>query len=265
MAKQKKKPLQGKIVCVTRAREQSPELCQLLQEEGAEVLALPLIEILPTNHREVLDEVLEQPGVYDWIVFTSRNGVNYFFKELYRSCEDIRSIAFARIACVGKGTAEAVASFHLRVDLLPGISDAEHLAEAMVETGSLDSARVLVVTGNRNREVLPKMLEKKGRAIVDVATVYETHLNDLSSDSAALAFRAKGADAILFTSGSTVESFVDQAESLELAQGSRFPKAFSIGPITSEVMKKAGIPVYAEAAEATLESLIDRLREKLVG
>ena len=255
--------LSGKRVCLTRSKKQSQRLADLLRARGAEILELPLIEVLPTADRKVFDEILEQPGVYDWIVFTSGNGVRIFFDELFRKCGDIRSIAFARIACVGQATADAVAEYFLRVDLLPEDANATSLGEAMVATGSLDSARVLVVAGNRNRSDLRMILEDEGHAIVDVAEVYETKSVDLAGSPEATAFREKGADAILFTSASTVEAFVSQAGTFRIEAGARVPKAFSIGTMTSEALAAAGIPLTAEAAEANLESLVGAVVEKL--
>lgn len=255
--------LQNKRICVTRARSQAGRLIGLLEERGAEVLELPLIEVGPASDRTVLNEILEQPGVYDWIVFTSANGVHRFFRELFRACGDIRSIAFARIACVGTATGDAVREHLLRVDLEPGEANAASLGEELVQSGSLDSARVLVVAGNRNRDTLARLLEEEGHAIVDVAEVYETKLLDLSGSDSAEEFRAKGADAILFTSASTVEAFANQAESLQISSGARVPKAFSIGPTTSEALAAAGIPLAAQSEESSLESLVEALVETL--
>lgn len=255
--------LADKRICITQARSQSGRLAGLLEEKGAEVLELPLIEVGAAADRAVIDEVLEQPGVYDWIVFTSGNGVRRFFEELVRACGDIRSIAFARIACVGAATAEAVRAHFLRVDLEPPEANAASLGAALVETGSLDSARVLVVAGNRNRDTLARILEEDGRAIVDVAEVYETKTVPLEGAPEAERFRQLGADAILFTSASTVESFASQAGALQLAPGARVPKAFSIGPMTSEALAAAGIPLAAEAAGARLESLVAAVIAKI--
>ncbi|MEM9018545.1 MAG: uroporphyrinogen-III synthase [Verrucomicrobiota bacterium] len=257
------KSLSGKRICITRAREQSARLASLLLEEGAEVVGLPLIEVYPSKERGVFEEVLEQPGVYDWIVFTSANGVKFFFEALIERCEDLRSIGFARIACVGNATADAVRSLRLRVDLIPEEATGDALASSLVESGSLDNARVLVVVGNRNKDTLARTLEEDGHAIVDIAEVYETRLADLSKSDIAGNFRKKGADAILFTSGSTVEAFVDQAESLTLESGAAIPKVFSIGPMTSEALASAGIPLYAQASDASLHSLVKVVAEKL--
>ncbi len=255
--------LKDKRICVTRARKQSGGLAALLEARGAEVLELPLIEVVPTSNRKVLEEVLELPGVYDWIIFTSANGVRYFFSELVAKCEDLRAIGFARIACVGAATAEAVREHRLRVDLLPEKANAESLAASLVESHSLDSARVLIVTGNRNRDVLPRILQEDGNAIVDIAEVYETKLATLAGTAEAVDFQKNGADAILFTSASTVEAFAEQASELQLQKGARLPKAFSIGPMTSEALAGAGIPLEAEAPEASLDSLVEMVVERL--
>ncbi|MGE9291237.1 MAG: uroporphyrinogen-III synthase, partial [Puniceicoccales bacterium] len=181
--------LANKRICVTRARAQAGELASLLEDHGAQVVELPLIEVVPTRNRKVLEEVLEQPGVYDWILFTSGNGVRYFFADLVAHCQDIRAIGFARIACVGEATAQAVREHRLRVDLLPDEANGESLAEALLETHSLDSARILVVSGSRNRDRLPRILEEKGHAIVDIAEVYETQSMDLKGTPEAADFR----------------------------------------------------------------------------
>lgn len=249
-------PLQHRRVCVTRPADQAGPLTALLEEQGAEVLRLPLIETRPTRDRSVLAEILEQPGIYDWIVFTSANGVRHFFEALYEQTGDLRSIAFARLASVGTTTSRALRDLYLRVDLQPEEANAEALGQALVATGSLDSARVLVVTGNRNRPELPRILDQEGRAIVDTVPVYETRNRPVDALPATTTFREQGADAILFTSGSAVESFVDQIEHLQPGPTARPARAFSIGPSTSRVMEEQGIPLAAEAPEATLESLV---------
>jgi len=142
------------------------------------------------------------------------------------------------------------------VELQPEEANAEALGQALVATGSLDSARVLVVTGNRNGPELPRILDQEGHAIVDTVPVYETRTRPVASLPETATFREQGADAILFTSGSAVESFVDQIEHLQPGPAARLARAFSIGASTSRVMEEQGIPLAAEAPEATLESLV---------
>jgi uroporphyrinogen-III synthase len=156
---------------------------------------------------------------------------------------------------VGEATARAVTALHLKVECQPATATAEALADELIATGSLDNAKILVVTGNLNREVLVKKLEA-GRAIVDTLQVYQTEMNDLSAEPAAADFRARGGDAILFASSSAVQSFADQAKVLQLDQAARRPLAGSIGPQTSETMKRVGIPIDFTAKEPGLEALV---------
>ncbi len=258
----KKLPLSGRRVAVTRAREQASELAGKLSVLGAEVIELPLIRISKEISKNDLADVMLELGGYDWIVFTSSNGVRFFFEEFLRLFDDIRSLGLLRIACVGEGTAKLVKALHLKVECQPEEATAEALAEALIATGSLDSAKVLVVTGNLNRDTLVAKLEG-AQAIVDRFQVYKTEQNDLSKDPAVADFRAQGADAILFASSSAAQSFADQAEALALAKSARRPLAGSIGTQTSETMKQAGLPVDFTAKTPGLDALVDALVKKL--
>jgi uroporphyrinogen III methyltransferase/synthase len=254
-------PLFGRRIAVTRTREQSSELRARLEALGAEVIELPLIQVVKKINPAVRDEVFDGFGSYDWLIFTSANGVRFFFDGFLGKFSDVRALGLVRIACVGDATAAALAALHLRADLVPAIATAEALAGELIE-GVIDNAKILVVTGNLNRETLVKQLEE-ARAIVDCLPVYETVKTDLSADPAAENFRQHGADAILFASSSAVDSFVAQAVALQLAKDARRPLAGSIGPQTSEAMKKAGLPVDFSAKTPSLDNLVDALLKKL--
>ena len=258
-----RKPLRGKRIVVTRAREQGGELSEMLLALGAEVVELPLIRVVKHIDKQDLADVLLELGSYDWIVFTSANGVRHFFDEFNRLF-DIRSLGLLRIACIGEATARGIRELHLKVECQPAIATAEALADALIATGSLDNVKVIVVTGNLNRDTLVSKLEG-AMAIVDQLQVYRTERVDLTDDPGAADFRAKGADAILFASSSAVQSFADQADLLALAAGAKRPLAGSIGPRTSESMKAAGIPIDFTAKEPGLDSLVDALVKKLHG
>jgi uroporphyrinogen-III synthase len=255
-------PLSGKRIAVTRARDQASELAGKLTVLGAEVVELPLIHISKSIDLDILHEVLSELGGYDWIVFTSANGVRFFFDEFHRIYDDIRSLGLLRFACVGEATAKAILGQHLKIECQPKIATAEALADELIATGSLDSAKLLVITGNMNRDTLTKKLED-ARAIVDQLQVYKTEQTDLSAEPAAADFRARGADAILFASSSAVQSFADQAAALKLVKGATRPLAGSIGPQTSETMKKVGIPIDFEAKTPSLDALIEAMVKKL--
>lgn len=254
--------LAGRRIAVTRARDQAPELAGKLSALGAEVVQLPLIYISKHIEKDPLADVMLELGSYDWIVFTSANGVRFFMEEFLRLFDDIRSLGLLRFACIGDATAAAIRTFHLKIECQPKLATASALAEELVATGSLDSAKVLVITGNLNRDDLITRLEE-ARAIVDQLQVYQTEKTDLSADPAAADFRAKGADAILFASSSAVQSFVDQAASLKLGKDAKRPLAGSIGPQTSETMKTVGMPIDFTAKTPSLDSLVEALVKKL--
>lgn len=254
--------LAGRRIAVTRAREQSPELTAKLTALGAEVVELPLITISKHIDKHMLLDVLTELGTYDWIVFTSANGVRYFFEEFYRIYDDVRSLGLLRFAAVGETTAKAIAAHHIKIECQPKIATGAALADALIATGSLDHAKLLVITGNLNREELVTKLEAE-RAIVDQLQVYQTEKTDLAADPAAADFRARGADAILFASSSAVQSFVDQAATLKLAAEAKRPLAGSIGPQTSETMKMVGMPIDFEAKTPSLDALVEALVKKL--
>lgn len=255
-------PLQGRRIVVTRTREQASELAERLNQLGAEVLELPVLRISKEISKESLADAMLELGRYDWIVFTSANGVRYFFEEFLRLFDDIRSLGLLRIACVGEGTALRIGELHLKVECQPRVATAEALADALIATGSLENAQVLVVTGNLNREVLVEKLEA-ARAIVDRLQVYKTEKLDLAGSPAAAEYRARGADAVLFASSSSAQFFAEQAASLKLERGAAKPLFGSIGPQTSAAMKKAGIKVDFEAETPGFEPLIAALVAKL--
>lgn len=254
--------LAGRRIAVTRAREQSPELTAKLTALGAEVIELPLITVSKEIDLHTLADAMTELGSYDWIVFTSANGVRFFFEEFRRIFDDIRSLGLLRLAVIGESTAKAVREKHLKIECMPKVATAEALADALIETGSLDSAKILVITGNLNRDDLVIKLEA-AQAIVDKLQVYKTEMTDLSAEPAAAAFRARGADAILFASSSAVQSFVDQAGALKLEQKATRPLAGSIGPQTSETMKKLGMPIDFTAKTPSLDALVEALVKKL--
>jgi uroporphyrinogen-III synthase len=258
----RKLPLSGRRIVVTRTRDQLSELAAKLTSLGAEVVELPVIRISSEISKQALADVMLEFGGYDWITFTSANGVHNFFGEFFRIFDDIRSMGLIRIACIGDSTAKAIGELHLKVECSPEKATAEALAAAMVDTGSMDNAKVLVITGNLNREVLVKKLEE-ARAIVDSLQVYKTEAVDLSANPAAADFRKVGADAVLFASSSSAQCFVDQGEFLRLEEAAKKPINGSIGPQTSETMRKVGLSVDFEAATPGIDELVTELVKSL--
>ena len=257
------RPLFGKRIAVTRAVAQAGRLKKLLSEAGADVLELPLIEVRPLREKEVVTEVFVDVATYEWIVFTSPNGVREFFELFFLAFSDLRSFGPMRIACVGKATALEVEKLRLEVELVPDDATAESLAKAMVKTDSLDSANVLVVTGNRNRDVLVDMLETAGHAIVDTLPVYETDFADVAGAPDLDRFRREGAHAVVFASSSAVLSYVEQEEDLVFEETAHRPLHCSIGPLTSQTLRENDLSVDLEASESSLESIVDALSDRL--
>jgi uroporphyrinogen III methyltransferase/synthase len=257
-------PLFGRRVAITRTRDQNSELREKLESLGAEVIELPLITISKDVDKFGLVEILAELGMYDWIVFTSANGVRYFFEDFLKGYPDIRALGLLRFACVGKATAREIEKHHIRVECMPDTATGASLADALIETGSLDSAKVIVVTGNLNRDKLVKKLEA-GRAIVDRLQLYKTEKTDLSDDPVADDFRQHGADAILFASSSAAESYHAQGDALKLSPSARKPLVGSIGAQTSESLVEVGMAPDFVAAKPSLDALVEALIARMGG
>ena len=242
-----------------RVVRKEKDLKALLEEAGAEVLELPLIQVVPEVDKKIASEVFAGLGTYEWIIFTSVNGVREFFELFLRGFKDLRSLGPARLACVGKSTAEELERLHLQVNLVPDKATAENLAKALIDTESLDNANVLVVTGNRNRDVLIEMLDNVGHAIVDLLQVYATDFADLEGTPEAERFRCEGADAIVFASSSAVDSYLEQEDYLRLEDTARRPIHCSIGPATSRSLRDNELTVDLEAPKASLSAVVESL------
>ena len=251
-------PLHGKRIVVTRAGEQAADLSRSIRGYGAVVLELPLIEIGPQHNTHTAKEVFAEINQYDWLVFSSANGVRFFFHRFYQAFEDLRSLGLIRIATVGESTARAVRGHRLRVDLVGREATAESLVETLKAEQTLDNLKVLVVTGNLNRDLLARELEK-ARAIVDTLQVYETLQTDVSKLPTAEMFRKGGAHTVVFASPSAVRSFAAQAAALKLAPGAVTPIICSIGPVTSEAIRELGLTVNVEAKERSTGGIVKAL------
>jgi uroporphyrinogen III methyltransferase/synthase len=252
------RPLFGRRVVVTRNREQAGKLREKLEVLGAEVLEIPLVTVSGDVRTSTADDVFAEFWGYEWLVFSSANGVRYFFEEFHRRFPDIRALGAIRLAAIGAATAREIESHRIAVELVAGESTAEGLARDLVATDSLDSAKVLLVTGNQNRKVLVGKLEA-ARAIVDEFPVYKTELAPLTDNPVVADFRRHGAELIVFTSSSAVSSFVKHLAALKLEPNAVPPKAASLGPITSRKLASHGIPVVVEPAEQNLDALVESI------
>jgi len=251
------RPLFGRRIVVTRTRQQAGALSARLRSLGADVTELPTIKIAPPENLMEFGELVRDSFQYDWVVFTSPNGVAAFFDLFFKLYDDARALGNARIAAIGPGTAKRVKDFHLAVDLQPEEAVAERLVEAFQQHESVENLKFLLVRAANARDVLPKRLTQLG-AIVDEAIAYRTVPETDDITGAKKRFTDEGADLITFTSSSTVENFV--ALKLPWPKGI---KTASIGPITSATMQQAGLKVDVEATQHDIDGLVDAILELL--
>lgn len=249
------RPLFGRRVVVTRTRRQAGALTAALRELGADTIEIPTIRIEPPRNLLEFGELVQDAHSYDWIVFTSPNGVSAFFEMFFKIYDDAREIGGARIAAIGPATAQRVKDFHLKVDLQPEQFIAEGVIRAFLEQGSVENERILIARAEVTRDVLAPALMKRG-AIVDEAIAYRTVPETEDLGGAIERFRNDGADLVTFTSSSTVENFM--AMKLPMPAGIR---TASIGPITSKTLREFGLPVDIEARQHDIPGLVNAIRE----
>jgi uroporphyrinogen III methyltransferase/synthase len=254
-----KRPLLGKRIVVTRTRKQASVLSSKLRSLGANVIELPTIRIEPPSDLREFAELVQDAHNYDWIVFTSANGVEAFFDIFFKLYDDAREIGGARIAVIGPATAQRVKDFHLHVDLQPKEFVAEDVVREFKKQGSIENLKILLVRAEKARDVLPKELSALG-AIVDEAFAYRTVPETHDTSGARQRLVKHGADLITFTSSSTVENF--------LALGLPWPKGMrvaSIGPITSETARDNDLKVEIEAKRHDIDGLVEAIGDFFAG
>jgi uroporphyrinogen III methyltransferase / synthase len=245
-----RRPLYGRRVVVTRARAQTSGLAATLRGLGAEVVELPAIRIEPAIDSGEVRAAIERIREYALVCLTSPNGVRFLFRAMEKAGLDARALAGATIAAIGPGTALALAKRGIVADLVPERFVAESLVESL-ETIEVEGKRALVARAADARDVIPDWLASRG-AEVDVVALYETVRE--APDVAAVE-AAQAADYVTFTSSSTVRN-------LSEALGDRFPagaRVISIGPVTSEAAREAGLEVHVEADRHDVEGLLDAL------
>lgn len=243
---------------VTRPRDHSGELRRLLEDEGAEVLEVPTIRIVPLEDFGEVDRALERLREYSWVVFTSRNGVEAFCARMEARGRGREDLAHVRLAAIGPGTAQALERRGYRVHLAPQEYRAEALVEELVRRG-VRGVRILIPRAQAARPVLPEGLRGAG-AEVEVVPVYRTVLEASGSAGRLEAVLARGVDAVTFTSGSTVRAFVELVGP-EGVQKVRGALVACIGPVTAAAARECGLSVDVVARVYTVGGLVDALRE----
>ncbi|MGH7259704.1 MAG: uroporphyrinogen-III C-methyltransferase [Nitrospiraceae bacterium] len=252
------KPLFGKRVLVTRAREQAGGLSKLLAEAGAEPVECPTIQIVPPASWAELDEAIADLRKYQWLVFTSMNGVKPFMERLQRQGLDSRAVTGLRLGCIGPRTAEALAAYGLRADVIPAEYQAEGLIAAMKAAG-VNGQRVLIPRASVAREILPDQLRALG-ADVRVVTAYRTVRPSVEADRVKEQLRTRALHVLTFASSSTVRNFIGLFGSREELQRLTAGAVVAcIGPITAKTAAEEGLTVSITAAENTIPALVDAI------
>jgi uroporphyrinogen III methyltransferase / synthase len=245
-----RRPLHGKKVVVTRARAQASELARRLEALGAEPIELPAIRIEPLIDSEEVRSAVEALHTYALVCVTSPNGARILFEAMAEQGRDARALANASVAAIGAGTEAALAAGGILADIVPERFVAEELVEELDKL-ELDGKPVLIARAAEAREVLPDALRKRG-AKVDVVAFYETVAE---RPGAAALERAKDADFITFTSSSTVKNFIEATPN-GIPDGAEI---VSIGPITSEAIREAGLSVDVETERHDIDGLVEAL------
>ena len=242
-------PLFGQRIVVTRAKGQAEAMSARLHALGADVIEMPAIEIRPPADPGPLDRAVASLSTYDWLIFTSANGVRRFMDALDRSSVDLRVLR-AKICAIGPATRAAVEALHLKVDLMGKDYVAEGLLAAFA-SHDLAGKRVLLPRAAVARDLVPVELGRRG-ALVEVVEAYRTVVPDPPP-----ALPAPAPDWITFTSSSTVQNLVAIAG----AEALRGIKLASIGPVTTATARRLGLEVALQAREFTTEGLVDALVE----
>lgn len=260
------KPLTGKRILITRARRQSETLATALEVQGAEVLAIPAIEVIPPDSYDALDAALRNARKYQWLILTSVNAVQVLVERLEKlarktfgpAAVGADSTDSVRIAVMGPATARALESHGLTADVVPEKYVAESLVDALRD--QVFGQNILLVRAKVGRDVVPIELEKAG-AVVDIVDAYQTVVPAASCDAlrAILAQPLRWPHAVTFTSSSTVTNFFRLLQDAGIPAWPPSMAAASIGPITSRTLLDHGIEPVIVAAEYTIPGLVAAL------
>jgi uroporphyrinogen III methyltransferase/synthase len=257
------RPLFGKRIVVTRAREQSVELVERLEELGAQTIEGAAIRIVAVADTAALDEAVRAAASFDWLVFTSQNGVDHFMRRVMAGTGDVRSLRGPRICAIGPATAEKLGRYGLKVDVTPREHRAERAVEAMKAHGELKGARVLFPRSEIAREVLADDLRKAGALVTDIVA-YRTLAAEPQREGDPDVYKLlleRQVDAVTFTSASSVRHFIKtlgEEQAPDLLSGTLIA---SIGPVTAEAAQQLGITSTIVPAEFTVPGLVAALVE----
>ena len=256
-----KKSLWGKRIVVTRAREQASNMTAALSDLGADVLEFPTIRVVPPKDWSSLDQALENINTYQWLIFTSVNGVKFFFGRLFENHRDVRCLSHIKTACIGPETARALRGFGLNSDIIPK----SYVAEAVVEAfrnEPLEGRGVLIPRAETARPILPVELRKMG-ARVDEIPVYRTEPVSENRDTLIGHLEDKTIHLVTFTSSSTVTNFKSLLPGDRMDELMKGVAVACIGPVTAETAQSIGFKVDIVAENFTIPGLCEAVVKHL--
>jgi uroporphyrinogen III methyltransferase/synthase len=254
-----KRPLLGKGVVVTRSREQASDLVRLLEDMGACTWEYPTIDVAPLADTAPVREAAANLACFDWLVFTSANGVKYFWHELSAMNLDARALGAAKVAAIGPATAQALADRGIKADFVPEKFIAESVVEGLLAL-QIGGKKVLIPRASQAREVLPEELTRAG-ALVTVLPVYETKLAQQDPDEVVAAIEEGEIHFLTFTSSSTVDNFFAMIPPARLAPLRNKVTIACIGPITAGTLRKHGFEPDVQPEAYTIPALAQALAD----
>src|SRR6476620_11418031 len=255
------RPLEGRTVVVTRAASQAAELTRLLEGYGATVIVCPTIEIREPDNYERLDEALDHLYGYDWLIFTSTNGVEFFLKRLTDRGLQISDLDEIKVCAIGQRTADKLHDAHVHVDLVPSQSTAEGVFAALSEfVDHLPGLNILLPRAATGREVLPEAVQKAG-ARVDVVTTYQTVLPDNIDRGKLAAMLTGSGDCIAFTSPSTIKNLAKLFDTHDLGKTLPGMAIACIGSVTADAAVEYGLRVDIQPTTFTSADLAQAIAD----
>lgn len=247
------RPLMGRCIVVTRAREQASDLVKRLADLGAECLECPTIKVAPPEDVKPLDRAIENLSSYDWLIFTSVNGVNFFFERLFQKNKDVRALKDIHTAVIGPATEKRLFDFGFKSDMVPESYRAESVVKAFAGK-DVAGKKILLPRAKEARPVLPLELKKMG-AVVDEVAAYRTHAVKDNADVLSARLKERTIDMITFTSSSTVKNFHALFPNEDLKDLMQGVTIASIGPVTADTARDLGFDVHIVAKSYTIPGL----------